>query len=61
VSRMSRLVNMGDLKIKSQQSQTLSNTISVGATATTYVYVDTPMPAAGPPGAKRPGPAGAAR
>ena len=61
VSRMSRLVNMGDLKIKSQTAQTLSNTISVGATAITYVYVDTPPPGATQPGAKRPGPAGAAR
>ena len=61
VSRMSRLVNMGNLQIKSLQAQTLSTTVTVGTTATTYVYVDTPVPAAGPPGAKRPGPAGAAR
>jgi type IV pilus assembly protein PilO len=59
VSRMSRLVNMGDLKIKSQASQTLSNTVAISATATTYVYVDTPPPppaGAVPPGARpRPG------
>jgi len=61
VSRMSRLVNMSDLKIKAQQNQTLNNTIQVGATATTYVYLDQAPAAAGPPGAKRPGPAGAAR
>jgi len=62
VSRMSRLVNMSDLKIKAQSAQTLNNTIQVGATAITYVYLDQPpAAAAGPPGAKKPGPAGAAR
>jgi type IV pilus assembly protein PilO len=59
ISRMSRLVNMGNLKIKAQQAPTPSNTVQVGATATTYVYKDAPppAPAAGPgrprPGAKR--------
>jgi len=60
VSRMSRLVNMGDLKIRAQTQQTMNNTISVTATATTYVYLDVPPPTApGAPGAKRPGPGGA--
>jgi type IV pilus assembly protein PilO len=58
ISRMSRLVNMGDLKIKAQPRPTLSNTIAVAATATTYVYIDAPPPAA--PAATRPRP-GAAR
>lgn len=58
VSRMSRLVNLGDLKIKAQQNQTMTNTISATATATTYVYLDVPPPSAAP-GAKRPGPGGA--
>jgi type IV pilus assembly protein PilO len=53
VSRMSRLVNMGDLKIKSQSNQTLSNTVAISATATTYVYVDAPPPP--PAGATAPG------
>jgi type IV pilus assembly protein PilO len=58
VSRMSRLVNMGDLKIKSQQNQTLNNTVAISATATTYVYKDAPPP---PPAAagSRPRPGGA--
>jgi type IV pilus assembly protein PilO len=58
VSRMSRLVNMGDLKIKSQATQTLNNTVAVSTTATTYVYVDAPPP---PPQAagSRPRPGGA--
>jgi type IV pilus assembly protein PilO len=58
VSRMSRLVNMGDLRVKSQTNPTLSNTVAVTATATTYVYVDAPPPtaAAGAAGARpRPG------
>jgi len=60
VSRMSRLVNMTDLKIKAQTTQTLNNTIAVTSTATTYVYVDNvPPPGAAAPGAKRPGPGGA--
>jgi type IV pilus assembly protein PilO len=52
VSRLSRLVNVGNLKINSAQSQTASKTISAACVATTFVYVDTPPPA--PPGA-RPG------
>jgi type IV pilus assembly protein PilO len=59
VSRMSRLVNVSDLKIKSQQAQTLNNTIAVGATATTYVYLENAVPAPGAGGPKRPGPGGA--
>ena len=60
VSRMSRLVNMSDLKIKAQSTQTLSNTIAVTSTATTYVYLDNvPPPGAAAPGPKRPGPGGA--
>ena len=58
VSRMSRLVNMGDLKIKSQTRQTLNNTVAVSTTATTYVYVDAPPPPPQPAGA-RPRPGGA--
>ena len=58
VSRMSRLVNMGDLKIKSQGTQTLNNTVAVSTTATTYVYVDAPPPPPQAAGA-RPRPGGA--
>ena len=46
VSRMSRLVNMGDVKIKAQAQPTISSTISIGATATTYVFLDTAPPGA---------------
>ena len=59
VSRMSRLVNMGDFKIKAQSTQTLNNTVAVTSTATTYVYLDVPPPSATAPGPKRPGPGGA--
>jgi len=59
VSRMSRLVNMGDLQIKAQSTQTLSNTVAISSTATTYVYVDAPPPAPAAAGPKRPGPGGA--
>jgi type IV pilus assembly protein PilO len=59
VSRMSRLVNMGDFKIKAQSTQTLNNTVAVTSTATTYVYLDVPPPSAAAAGPKRPGPGGA--
>ena len=56
ISRMSRLVNVGDLKVKANTKPTISNTISISAIATTYVYKDAPPPTAG----RRPAP-GAAR
>jgi Tfp pilus assembly protein PilO len=54
VSRLSRLVNIGNLKITSRNDQTVSNTISASCVATTFVYVE---PSPRPPGA--PAPAGA--
>ncbi len=42
ISRMSRLVTMGDLKIKSRSQPTISNTVDITATATTYVYQENP-------------------
>lgn len=56
ISRMSRLVNMGDLRIKSQTNPTLSNTVAVTATATTYVYKDVPPPTAAGAAGTRPRP-----
>lgn len=54
VSRLARLVNMTNVKIKAQSNQTGSNTIAASGVATTYVYVDKPVPPPGAPGA-RPG------
>src|SRR5262245_2267081 len=51
ISRLSRRVNMGTIRIAAGQAQTGSNTISASAVATTYVYVDQPPPAPGAPGA----------
>ncbi|HEX6738532.1 MAG TPA: type 4a pilus biogenesis protein PilO [Vicinamibacteria bacterium] len=58
VARLSRLVNIGNLKVKARQAQTVSNTINVSCTATTFVYVEPPPT---PPGGPAPGarPAGA--
>jgi type IV pilus assembly protein PilO len=58
ISRMSRLVNVGNVKIKSQQKPTINNTIAASAVATTYVYQDQPPPVTQKgkrptPGAKR--------
>jgi type IV pilus assembly protein PilO len=52
ISRMSRLVNVGDIKITARQDPNINNTIAVAATATTYVYSEK---AAAPPqpGARR--------
>ncbi len=52
ISRMSRLINIGEIKIRANGQPTVNNTIGVSATATTYVYQDTPPPGAGP---RRPG------
>jgi type IV pilus assembly protein PilO len=46
VSRMSRLVNVGNVKIKAQQKPTINSTIAASAVATTYVYQDAPPPVA---------------
>jgi type IV pilus assembly protein PilO len=51
VSRLPRLVNVSNLKITALGNQTPSQTISAGATATTFVYLETPPGgAAKPPG-----------
>ena len=51
VSRLARLVNMTNVRIKAQTNQTGSNTIAASGVATTYVYVDKPPQPTGPPGA----------
>jgi type IV pilus assembly protein PilO len=53
ISRMSRLVNMGNVRIRAQQRPTISNTVAVSALATTYVYQDVPPANAQRPGGKR--------
>src|SRR5262245_43437846 len=50
VSRLSRLVNVGNVKIKNQPNPKPSNTIAVSCVATTFVYVE----ASPAPGAKKP-------
>src|SRR6266581_9631593 len=50
VSRLSRLVNLGSIKIKSMTNPTPTRTISAQTVATTYVYIETP-PSGAPPGA----------
>jgi type IV pilus assembly protein PilO len=54
ISRMSRLVNVGNVKIKAQSKQAINNTIAVQAVATTYVYQEPPPTAqSAPPGGQR--------
>jgi type IV pilus assembly protein PilO len=66
VRRLSRLVNIGTVSVKSRGEQTVSNTIGASCVATTFVYLETPIgPPGGPgrPGARpgAPAPAGAVR
>ncbi len=49
VSRLSRLVNLGNIKIKAMQNPTPTRTITAQTVATTYVYIETPP--GGAPGA----------
>jgi type IV pilus assembly protein PilO len=53
VGRLSRLVNVGSLKINALAQQTSSNTIDASCVATTFVYLETPPPAAGPAAAPK--------
>ncbi len=53
VSRLSRLVNIGNLRVSSQGTQTPSRTISASCVATTFVYVETPPAPPTPPGQRR--------
>jgi type IV pilus assembly protein PilO len=53
VSRLSRLVNVGSLKINAAQTQSASRTISAACVATTFVYIDAPPAPATPPGQVR--------
>jgi type IV pilus assembly protein PilO len=57
VGRLSRLVNIGNIKVTSRNEQTVSNTITANCVATTFVYVDTPVgappPAAAPARGRR--------
>ena len=47
VSRLSRLVNIKNVKIRNQATPTATNTIIATCVATTYVFVDTAAAAAG--------------
>jgi type IV pilus assembly protein PilO len=42
ISRIPRIVNMGNLKIRNQSQPTVNNTVTVSAIATTYVYQEAP-------------------
>lgn len=48
VGRLPRLVNVSNVRVRSQSRQSASNTIAASCTATTYVYVEKPPAPAGP-------------
>lgn len=47
LSKLSRIVNVSDLKITAIGQPTVSSTIRASCTATTFVFIDRPQPAAG--------------
>ena len=54
IGRLSRLVNVGNLKINAIPNQNVSTTINATCVATTFVYVDQPPPPPAAAGAARP-------
>ncbi len=55
IARFPRIINVGDLQIRSRTTQTATATITARCTATTFVLVETPTPGAPVPGAGRAG------
>jgi type IV pilus assembly protein PilO len=55
VSRLSRLVNLGNIKIKSMTNPSPTRTITAQTVATTYVYIETPPGGAQPGASPTPG------
>jgi type IV pilus assembly protein PilO len=53
VGRLPRLVNVGNVRVRSQGKQTATNTIAANCTATTYVYVEKPPEPKAAPGVKK--------
>jgi len=52
ISRLSRIVNISNVKITANQKPSLSSTIKASCTATTYVFIEPEAVAAAPPGAR---------
>ncbi len=52
LSKLSRIVNVSNLKVNSNKKPTISSTIRATCTATTFVFIETPAPAPGKGGAK---------
>jgi len=57
LSRLSRIVNVSNLKVTAKKDPSISSTISASCTATTFVFIEQ---AAAPAGAETPGAAGKA-
>ena len=52
LSKLSRIVNVSNLKVNSNKKPTISSTIRATCTATTFVFIEAPPPAQGKAGAK---------
>jgi type IV pilus assembly protein PilO len=55
ISRLSRIVNISNLKITANPKPTITSTIKATCTATTYVFIESEPAAAPPPAGARPG------
>ncbi len=53
LSRLSRIVNVSNLKVDAKREPSIASTITASCTATTFVFIEAPPPAPGAPG--RPG------
>jgi type IV pilus assembly protein PilO len=60
LSKLSRIVNVSNVKITANQKPSISSTIKASCTATTFVFQDEQEPAAGGPAGATPGRPGAA-
>jgi Tfp pilus assembly protein PilO len=47
LSKLSRIVNVSNLKVNANKNPTMSSTIRATCTATTFVFIETPTPAQG--------------
>ncbi len=55
LSKLSRIVNVSELKINANKQPTMSSTIRATCTATTFVFIDAPPQPAGQAGQPQPG------
>ncbi len=48
ISKFPRVINVGDMRVRARENPTARSTVTIEVTATTFVLVDQPKPAAAP-------------